>query len=245
MAVGETCFGNPLCHAELMGRHRIIGASPPFWELFTRILLTGYFGWAGLSAASQQIGWALNQDFAKLASADLLDFTAQTADTCFQLALAALIIIRYRRIAATVGLYPRIVALLGSFLFVSLIPFLSRYESLPSLEIISLLLMLSGSILSTVVLLVLGRSFSILPEARKLVVTGPYRFVRHPLYATELIFMLGLVIQFTLWPAVIVFLIQLLIQLERMRIEEQLLSRTFPEYGMYAGRTARLIPGLY
>lgn len=244
MAVGETCFGNPLCHAELMGRHRIIGASPPFWDLFTRILLTGYFGWAGLSAASQQIGWALNQDFANLASADLLDFSAQTADTCFQLALAVLIIIRYRRIAATSGLYPRIVALLGSFLFVLLVPFLSRHESSPSLEIISLVLMLTGSILSTMVLLALGRSFSILPEARRFVVTGPYRFVRHPLYATELIFMLGLVIQFVLWPAVVVFIIQLVIQLERMRIEEKLLSRTFPEYKIYASSTARLIPGL-
>ena len=225
-------------------RKRVIAAPTPVWELLTRILLTGYFGWIGLSGASHQIGWALNQDFAKLTSTDLLDFTAQTADTCFQLALAVLIIIRYRRVAATSGLYPRIVALLGSFLFVLLVPFLSRHESSPSLEIISLVLMLSGSILSTMVLLALGRSFSILPEARKLVVTGPYRFVRHPLYATELIFMLKLVIQFTLWPAVIVFLIQLVIQLERMRIEEQLLSRTFAEYGMYASHTVRLIPGL-
>ena len=245
MGVGETCFGDRLCHAEVMDRYRIIGATTPVWELLTRIFLAGYFGWAGLSAAGQQIGWALNQDFAKLASADLLDFAAQTADTCFQLILAVLIIIRYRRVAATVGLYPRIVALLGSFLFVLVIPFLSRHDPMSGLEIISLLLMLGGSILSTVVLLALGRSFSILPEARRLVTYGPYRLVRHPLYATELIFMLGLVIQFTLWPAVIVFLIQLLIQLERMRIEEQLLSRTFPEYGMYAGRTARLIPGLY
>jgi protein-S-isoprenylcysteine O-methyltransferase Ste14 len=136
------------------------------------------------------------------------------------------------------------VALLGSFLFVLLVPFLSRNESSPTLEILSILLMLSGSILSIVVLLYLGRSFSILPEVRRLVVTGPYRFVRHPLYATEMICMLGLVIQFTLWPAVIVFLIQLLIQLERMRIEEQLLNRTFPEYERYASNTARLIPGL-
>jgi protein-S-isoprenylcysteine O-methyltransferase Ste14 len=225
-------------------RHCIIGAPTPYWELITRIFVTGYFGWAGLSAASQQVRWALNQDFTKLASADLLDFTAETAYTFFQLAIAILIVIRYRRVAATGGLYPRFVALLGSFLFVLLVPFLSRNESSPTLEILSILLMLSGSILSILVLLYLGRSFSILPEARRLVVTGPYRFVRHPLYATEMICMLGLVIQFTLWPAVIAFLIQLLIQLERMRIEEQLLNRTFPEYERYASNTARLIPGL-
>jgi protein-S-isoprenylcysteine O-methyltransferase Ste14 len=151
---------------------------------------------------------------------------------------------RYRRVAATGGLYPRLVALLGSFLFLLLVPFLSRHELSPNLDFLSILLMLSGSILATVVLLYLGRSFSILPEARRLVVTGPYRLVRHPLYATEMICMLGLAIQFTLWPAVIVFLIQLVIQLERMRIEEQLLNRTFPEYEIYASKTTRLIPGL-
>lgn len=222
----------------------IIGAPTFHWELITRIFVIGYFGWAGLSAASQQVRWALNQEFTKLASADLLDFTAETANTFFQLAIAILIVIRYRRVAATGGLYPRFVALLGSFLFVLLIPFLSRHESSPTLEILSILLLLSGSILSLMVLLHLGRSFSILPEARQLVVTGPYRFVRHPLYATEMICMLGLVVQFMLWPAVVVFLIQLLIQLERMRIEEQLLNRIFPEYERYASNTARLIPGL-
>jgi protein-S-isoprenylcysteine O-methyltransferase Ste14 len=137
-----------------------------------------------------------------------------------------------------------LVALLGSFLFLLLVPFLPRHELSPTLDLLSILLMLSGSILATAVLLYLGRSFSILPEARRLVVTGPYRFVRHPLYATEMICMLGLVIQFALWPAVIVFLIQCMFQLERMRIEEQLLNRTFPEYEIYASNTARLIPGL-
>ena len=234
MGLGETRFGYS-CH---------VGAPTPYWELITRIFVAGYFGWAGLSATGREIRWALNQDFTNLASADLLDFTAETANTFFQLAIAILIVVRYRRVAATGGLYPRSVALLGSFLFVLLVPFLPRYESSPALEVLSILLMLGGSILSIMVLLYLGRSFSILPEARRLVVTGPYRLVRHPLYATEMICMLGLVIQFTLWPALIVFLIQLLIQLERMRIEEQLLNRTFPEYERYASGTARLIPGL-
>ena len=222
----------------------IVGAPAPFWELITRIFITVYFGWVGLSAAGRQVRWALNQDFGKLATADLLDFAAETVDTFFLFAVAILIVMRYRRIAATSGFYSRLVAFLGSFLFLLLVPFLSRQELSPTLDFLSILLMLSGSILATVVLLYLGRSFSILPEARRLVVTGPYHFVRHPLYATEMICMLGLVIQFTLWPAVTVFLIQLVIQLERMRIEEQLLSKTFPEYEIYASNTARLIPGL-
>jgi protein-S-isoprenylcysteine O-methyltransferase Ste14 len=212
--------------------------------LITRTSITAYFGWVGLSAAVKQVRWALNQDFGKLATTDLLDFIAETVDTFFYLAIAIFIVMRYRRIAAAGGLYPRVVALLGSFLLLLLVPFLPRDELSSALNLLSILLMLSGSILATVVLLYLGRSFSILPEARRLVVTGPYRLVRHPLYATEMICMVGLVIQFALWPAGIAFLIQCMFQLERMQIEERLLSRTFPEYEIYANNTARLIPGL-
>ena len=36
-------------------------------------------------------------------------------------------------------------------------------------------------------LLYLRKSFSIIPEARRVVSGGPYRFIRHPLYAAEII----------------------------------------------------------
>jgi len=223
---------------------RIVGAATPFWELATRIAISAYFGWIGLSAGDQQVRWALDQDVWQLTATDLLYFSAETIGTVFQLAIAILVLVRYPRVAGTGGIYSRLVALFGSFFFLFFVPFLSRYELSPTAAILSILLMLSGSILATVVLLYLGRSFSILPEARRLVVTGPYRFVRHPLYATEMICMLGYIIQFTLWTSAILFLAQLAIQLERMRIEEQLLSKTFPEYQIYASNTARLIPGV-
>ncbi len=34
-------------------------------------------------------------------------------------------------------------------------------------------------------------------------------------------------------------------QLARMHYEEQTLTQAFPDYAMYASRTARLIPGFY
>jgi hypothetical protein len=64
-------------------RRCIIGAPTPFWELITRISITTYFGWVGLSAAGKQVRWVLNQDFDKLATADSLDFIAETVDTFF------------------------------------------------------------------------------------------------------------------------------------------------------------------
>jgi protein-S-isoprenylcysteine O-methyltransferase Ste14 len=41
----------------------------------------------------------------------------------------------------------------------------------------------------------LGRSISILPQARQLVTSGPYAFVRHPLYLGEMTAMLGIAMQ--------------------------------------------------
>lgn len=44
------------------------------------------------------------------------------------------------------------------------------------------LLLPASAALSAIVLTRLGRSFSLMSEARGLVTHGPYRFVRHPLY---------------------------------------------------------------
>ena len=44
-----------------------------------------------------------------------------------------------------------------------------------------------------------GRSVSVMPEARKLVTSGLYRHIRRPLYLVEEIGVLGLFLQFRSW----------------------------------------------
>ena len=53
-----------------------------------------------------------------------------------------------------------------------------------------------GSLGSILVLWRLGKSFSIMPEARKLVTGGPYACARHPLYTVEIITIIGTALQF-------------------------------------------------
>ena len=92
---------------------------------------------------------------------------------------------------------------------------------------------------------VLGRCFGILPDVRGLVMRGPYRLVRHPLYLGELAAALGIVIG-SRQPvgAALAWLVCLGLQLARTSYEEANLRAEFPEYAAYAAHTRRLIPGV-
>jgi len=91
----------------------------------------------------------------------------------------------------------------------------------------------------------LGCSFSVMAETRQLVIAGPYRFVRHPLYLTEQIATFGLFMQFaSAWTALVLAL-QIAFQLRRMHNEELMLTANFPEYVAYRQNITGLIPGVY
>jgi protein-S-isoprenylcysteine O-methyltransferase Ste14 len=78
-----------------------------------------------------------------------------------------------------------------------------------------------------------------------LVTSGPYRFIRHPMYTSVLLGTLGLLLMdFTAWRLGILLLLTLVLTL-KLRFEETLLSRRFPEYQAYIKRTWKLIPFLY
>ncbi|HWF57695.1 MAG TPA: isoprenylcysteine carboxylmethyltransferase family protein [Candidatus Dormibacteraeota bacterium] len=91
-------------------------------------------------------------------------------------------------------------------------------------------------------LLYLRRSLSIIPEVRRLVTGGPYRLVRHPLYAAEILAAVAFVAAKPGALAVAVLAPFIAVQLLRSRFEERLLTEAYPHYRDYARRTRRLIP---
>jgi protein-S-isoprenylcysteine O-methyltransferase Ste14 len=92
----------------------------------------------------------------------------------------------------------------------------------------------------------LSRHFACGAAAGQLMTDGPYRFVRHPRYASFLLIGLGAPLTFASvlgWPLVLALLVAVRHRIER---EEPHLRELFGgAYDAYARRTARLLPGVY
>lgn len=83
-------------------------------------------------------------------------------------------------------------------------------------------------------------------RGQKVITTGPYRHVRHPMYAGAILFLLGAPLMLgSLWGLVLApVLIALLAA--RTFIEEKVLKAELPGYDEYASRVRyRLIPGVW
>jgi protein-S-isoprenylcysteine O-methyltransferase Ste14 len=174
----------------------------------------------------------------------LVDLLSRCAAFGFSALFIALMVTRRPATAKAQGLFPRMAAFLGCYLGVALLV-LPRHPGGWLMEVTSTALILGGTSIALLGLLWLGRSISIMSEARRLVVTGPYSIVRHPLYLGEQLAVTGVALQFVSPLAIALLALQFSFQLYRMGFEEQILSETFPEYEAYKARTSRLIPGIY
>jgi protein-S-isoprenylcysteine O-methyltransferase Ste14 len=174
----------------------------------------------------------------------LADLLARTGVLLFFVLAALLVAVRVRPVSKAEGLQPRLSALAGSFLLVSVALFPRRDLSI-HLNLLSAGLIFLGHMLAVYALAWLGRSFSIMAEARRLVTEGPYAVVRHPLYAAEVVAAIGLFLQYASPWTALLMVVSLGFQLQRIRNEERVLGATFPEYVAYAARTPRLIPCVY
>jgi protein-S-isoprenylcysteine O-methyltransferase Ste14 len=163
----------------------------------------------------------------------------------FTMMIGFLYIVRLRPVSKFPGVVPAVAAVLGGFMLFSLVLFKAPDNLSVSAQLIASCLSLAGNMMAAFIVIKLGKSFSILPESRKLVTTGPYTFVRHPLYLAEAVATIGTMILFIPPLTIALVITQFALQLVRIHYEEHVLSETFPEYKKYAKRTARLIPGVY
>ena len=116
-------------------------------------------------------------------------------------------------------------------------------------DVVALVLCVAGMSLAIWARRDLGRNWSATPtirEGHELIVSGPYRFVRHPIYSGILLALFGTAIASgnVLWLVALASFLGLFAF--RMRAEEQLMGAEFPDqYPSYAARTRALIPFIW
>lgn len=91
----------------------------------------------------------------------------------------------------------------------------------------------------------MGESFSVLPARRDIVCRGPYRLVRHPAYAGELVMIVVCALSNPSLPTALVLVAVLPFVALRIRAEECLLSGSETYRRYRADVRARLIPCLW
>lgn len=135
------------------------------------------------------------------------------------------------------------VAIVGSSLPLLILPEASRGPFIPVLAA-DLIIML-GLCAQIAAKVSLGRSFGIVAANRGVEVSGPYRFVRHPMYLGYTMTHIGFLL---LMPSVInaiLYGLAFFLQVVRLTREERVLNRD-PAYRDFAARVRyRLIPGVF
>ena len=91
-------------------------------------------------------------------------------------------------------------------------------------------------------------NFNIRPEPKasaRLVVNGPYRFVRNPMYCAVLLFAAAEVVAYAdMWKVAAWCALALVLAVKAL-LEERGLRAQFADYAGYAARVRRFIPGLF
>jgi protein-S-isoprenylcysteine O-methyltransferase Ste14 len=122
-------------------------------------------------------------------------------------------------------------------------PFLPGGGRREGLVLVADLLATAGLAYSVWGLAYLRRSFSIIPEARRLVTGGPYALSRHPVYLGEVVAAVGINLATAGWLGALAILYFIVCELLRIRWEEGVLARAFPDdYPPYALRVPRYVP---
>ncbi len=107
------------------------------------------------------------------------------------------------------------------------------------------LLPILGLCLQASAKVVLGRKFGVVVANRGVVTAGPYRFLRHPMYAGYILTHIGFLLVMPSWRNAVLYALSLTVQIGRILREERVLNRD-PSYRDFASRVRyRLVPGIF
>jgi protein-S-isoprenylcysteine O-methyltransferase Ste14 len=121
-------------------------------------------------------------------------------------------------------------------------------ESLLAFGVMAIGVQVASTLLMLWARLSLGRrSFHAAADATEggLVTWGPYRYLRHPIYAAVLYFLwAGVLTHLSIINGLSGALVTVGLAV-RMRAEERLVAERYPEYAVYAAHTKRIVPFIF
>ena len=126
--------------------------------------------------------------------------------------------------------------------------YFGNYENTVITRITGTVITILGMIGYIISILFLGSNWSLsasIKEGQKLVKSGPYRYVRHPMYSSMILVFLGSGILIGNYLIISCTPIIVVAYYIRAKKEEALLNEEFAEYGRYVRETKMLIPGIF
>jgi len=115
----------------------------------------------------------------------------------------------------------------------------------PSLLLAAKITMMVTNVLGLATVLNLGRSFGILIALRRVETRGLYSIIRHPMYFTDILLRVGLVLQVPHILNIVLALVSSGLYVKRALLEEAFLSKD-PDYRAYMQRVRyRLVPFIF
>ena len=91
-------------------------------------------------------------------------------------------------------------------------------------------------------------NFNIRPDIKqncKLITTGVYKYIRHPMYFSVIFGMFGIMIAFFSLRELILYIILIIVMITKLNYEESLWCNYTKEYIKYKNKTKKLIPFIY
>lgn len=155
--------------------------------------------------------------------------------------IVAFILTRRPARAVTTRPMDWIIALMGTTLPLLVIPGAAPLAP----PVVGATLMAAGLSVSIWAKLALQRSFGLAAANRGVVESGPYRLVRHPMYAGYLMLNLGFLLTNPSWWNAFLYVIVLTCQVTRILAEERLLSADDAYATMMRRVRFRLVPGVF
>ncbi len=119
----------------------------------------------------------------------------------------------------------------------------------PFVRIAGLFLFVTGLAIAVAGRIQLGKSWKDLEDLhagsqQEMITHGIYSYIRHPIYAGDILLIVGLELALESWLVLATALIALVVVRQASQ-EEKLLAAVFPKYSEYCSLTKRFIPFLY